>query len=136
MLPALLSLFTLLGYGRLLVRCMRLRNVGSLTDYSMPASHHSFIHFGEDHCHLPSENSNLKATDSKRSLIWTIISKVLLFGLPEDHQARFESHCINQLIHTSRYRKDVSEIVEDLKKEVSRVSEIDIIVVSLLTIFS
>ena len=118
------------------MRCMHLRNVGYLTDPPIPASHHSFLHFGEDHCYLPSEQSNLEATDRKRSLILTIISKMLLFGLPEEHRARLESHCIDQLIHTSRWRMDVSETVDDLKQEIPRVSEINIIVVSLLTISS
>ena len=99
-------------------------------DPAIPASHHSFIHFGKNHCHLPSEQSNLVATDSKRSLILTIISKMLLFGLPEEHRADFESLCVDRLIHTSRWRKHVSETVDDLKQEISRVSEIDIIVVS------
>ncbi|KAI9458600.1 hypothetical protein BJY52DRAFT_1186740 [Lactarius psammicola] len=78
------------------------RSKGPLTDPLIPASHRSFIHF-----------------DSKRSLILTIISKMLLFSLPEDHRARFESLRVDQLIYTSRWRKHVSETVDDLKQEMS-----------------
>ena len=60
----------------------------------------------------------------------------MLFGLPEERRACFESLCVDQLIHTSRWRKHVSETIDDLKQEISRVSEIDVIVVSLLTISS
>jgi len=64
------------------------------------------------------------------------VSKVLLFGLPDEHRARFESLCVDQLICTSRWREHVSETVDDLKQEISRVSEIDIVVVLLLTVSS
>ncbi len=60
--PALTPLLTSLGYGRLSVSRMRmhLRTVGLLLkDPLIPASHRSFIHFGEDHCHLSSEQSDL-----------------------------------------------------------------------------
>ncbi|KAI9458596.1 hypothetical protein BJY52DRAFT_413027 [Lactarius psammicola] len=83
------------------------------------ANHRSLIHF--------------EASGSKRGLISTIVLKVLLFGLPDEHQARFESLCVDRLICTSRWRQHVSETVEDLKQEISRVSAINIAVVSLLT---
>ncbi len=43
---------------------------------------------------------------------------------------------MDQLIYTSRWRRHVSETVGDLRQEILRVSEIDIVVVSLLTISS
>lgn len=75
-------------------------------------------------------------TESKRSLILTVASKVLLFGLPDDHLARFESLCADQLIYTPRWREHVSETAGDLGKDIALVSEIGIIVVSLLIFFS
>ncbi|KAH9003463.1 hypothetical protein EDB86DRAFT_2892491 [Lactarius hatsudake] len=67
------------------------------------ARHRSFIHFG-----------------SKRSLILTVVSKVLLFGLPDEYRARFVSLCTDRLICTSHWRKHVSDTVIDLKQEISR----------------
>ncbi|KAI9438658.1 hypothetical protein H4582DRAFT_1950045 [Lactarius indigo] len=67
------------------------------------ARHRSFIHFG-----------------SKRCLILTAVSKVLLFGLPDDYRARFVSLCTDRVICTSRWRKHVSETVVNLKRERSR----------------
>lgn len=41
--------------------------------------------------------------DSKRSLILTVVSTVLLFGLPDYHQAQLESLCADQIIDTPRW---------------------------------
>lgn len=60
---------------------------------------------------------------------------MLLFNLPEDHRARFESFCVDQLIYTPHWRKHVSETAGDLGKEMARVSKLSILVMSLLTIF-
>ncbi|KAF8256838.1 hypothetical protein EI94DRAFT_1762481 [Lactarius quietus] len=68
------------------------------------ASHNSFIHF-----------------DSKRVLILTIVSKILLFGLPDGYQACIEGLCVDQLIQSSRWRKHVSETIDDLKQVISLV---------------
>ncbi|KAH9026751.1 hypothetical protein EDB85DRAFT_162236 [Lactarius pseudohatsudake] len=67
------------------------------------ARHRSFIHFG-----------------SKRCLILTVVSKVLLFGLPDEYRAHFVSLCTDRLICTSHWRKHVSDTVVDLKQEISR----------------
>ncbi|KAH9171298.1 hypothetical protein EDB89DRAFT_1117130 [Lactarius sanguifluus] len=74
------------------------------------ARHRSFSHFG-----------------SKRSLILTVVSKVLLFGLPDEYRARFVSLCTDRLICTSHWHKHVSDTVIDLKQEISRVGKIDIL---------
>ena len=60
---------------------------------------------------------------------------MLLFGLPEDHRARFENLCADQLIYTPHWHKQVSESAGDLGKDMARVSEIGIVVMSLPTIF-
>jgi hypothetical protein len=80
------------------------------------ANHRFFIHFGEDHCRLSSDQSILEAPDSKRSLALTIISKTLLLGLPDEHQAQFESLWVDQLAYTSPWRKHVSGTVEELNQ--------------------
>ncbi|KAH9031469.1 hypothetical protein EDB84DRAFT_1578763 [Lactarius hengduanensis] len=67
-------------------------------------SHRSFIHF-----------------DSKRSFILTAVSKMLLFGLPDEHRACFESLCVDQLIYTSRWHEHVSQTIGDLKQEILRI---------------
>ncbi|KAH9074249.1 hypothetical protein EDB83DRAFT_2516015 [Lactarius deliciosus] len=67
------------------------------------ARHRSFSQFG-----------------SKRGLILTVVSKVLLFGLPDKYRARFESLCTDRLICTFHWRKHVSDTVIDLKQEISR----------------
>ncbi|KAF8267561.1 hypothetical protein EI94DRAFT_1786391 [Lactarius quietus] len=82
--------------------------------------HRSFIHFGEDFRLLPSETSNPSLTDSKRSLILTAVSKVFLFGLPDDHRARFEKLCADQLTFTPGWRKHVSKTAGDLGNEIAR----------------
>lgn len=66
-------------------------------------------------------------TDSKRILILTVVSKVLLFGLPDYHRAQFESLCADQII---RWRKHVSETARELGIGLVLVSEIGIVVVS------
>ncbi|KAF8257102.1 hypothetical protein EI94DRAFT_1634117, partial [Lactarius quietus] len=46
------------------------------------ANHRFFIHFGEDHCRLSSDQAILEVPDAKRSLVLAILSKVLLFDFP------------------------------------------------------
>jgi hypothetical protein len=84
------------------------------------ANHRFFIHFGEDHCRLSSDQAILEAPDSKESLVLAVLSKTLLFGLPNRHKARFERLWVDQLAYTSPWRKHVSETAEDLKQMMSR----------------
>jgi hypothetical protein len=98
------------------------------------ANHRFFIHFGEDHCRLSSDQAILEAPDSKESLVLAVLSKTLLFGLPNRHKARFERLWVDQLAYTSPWRKHVSETAEDLKQMMSRVSSIATSVGSLLTV--
>ncbi|KAH9074250.1 hypothetical protein EDB83DRAFT_2355709 [Lactarius deliciosus] len=67
------------------------------------ASHRSLVYF-----------------DSKRSPILTTVSKVLLFGFPEERMSRFKNLGVDQLANTSRWREHVSETVDDLKQQVPR----------------
>jgi hypothetical protein len=97
------------------------------------ANHRFFIHFGEDHCRLSSDQSILEVPDSKRSLTLAIISNTLLFGLPNEHQAKFESLWVDQLAYTSPWRKHVSGTMEELRHMMSWVSSISTGSVSLLT---
>ncbi|KAN0131978.1 hypothetical protein V8E53_010258 [Lactarius tabidus] len=83
------------------------------------ANHRFFIHFGEDHCRLSSDQSILEVPDSKRSLTLAIISNTLLFGLPNEHQAKFESLWVDQLAYTSPWRKHVSGTMEELRHMMS-----------------
>jgi hypothetical protein len=83
------------------------------------ANHRFFIHFGEDHCRLSSDQSILEVPDSKQSLALTFVSKTLLLGLPDEHQARFESLWVDQLAYTSPWRKHVSGTVEELNQLMS-----------------
>jgi hypothetical protein len=132
MLPAPTSSLTLLGYGPLLVSFMLLRPKELLV--TLPAANHRFfIHFGEDHCRLSSDQSILEVPDSKRSLTLAIISNTLLFGLPNEHQAKFESLWVDQLAYTSPWRKHVSGTMEELRHMMSWVSLISTGLVSLLT---
>jgi hypothetical protein len=132
MLPAPTSLLTLLGYGPLLVSFMLLRPKVLLV--TLPAANHRFfIHFGEDHCRLSSDQSILEVPDSKRSLTLAIISNTLLFGLPNEHQAKFESLWVDQLAYTSPWRKHVSGTMEELRHMMSWVSLISTGSVSLPT---
>ncbi|KAH9003464.1 hypothetical protein EDB86DRAFT_3100031 [Lactarius hatsudake] len=67
------------------------------------ASHRSLIHF-----------------DSNRIPVLTTISKMLLFGFPEEHMLRFENLGVDQLANSSRWRERVSETADDLKQQASR----------------
>ena len=96
------------------------------------ANHRFFIHFGEDHCRLSSDQPILEAPESKGSISLTILSKTLLFGLPDEHQARFESLWVDQLAYTTPWRKHVSGNVDELNQMTSWVSPISISLVSLL----
>jgi hypothetical protein len=83
------------------------------------ANHRFFIHFGEKHCRLSSDQSILEVPERKRSLALTILSKTLLFGLPDEHQARFEGLWVDQLAYTSPWRKHVSGTVDELNQMTS-----------------
>lgn len=123
-LPALTSSLTSQGYGQLSVSFMHLRPKGHFAILLIAANHRFFIHFGEDHCRLSSDQSILEVPDSKRSLALTILSKTLLLGLPDEYQARFESLWVDQLAYTSPWRKHVSGTVEELNQLTSWVSSI------------
>jgi hypothetical protein len=97
------------------------------------ANHRFFIHFGEDHCRLSSDQSILEVPDNKRSLTLAIISNILLFGLPNEHQTKFESLWVDQLAYTSPWRKHVSGTMEELRHMMSWVSSISTGSVLLLT---
>lgn len=84
------------------------------------ANHRFFIHFGEDHCRLSSDQAILEV-NRKESLVLTIISNTLLLGFPNWYQARFESLWIDQLAYTSPWRNHVSETAKDLKQIMSSV---------------
>ena len=124
MLPALTSPLPLLDYGRLSVSFMHLRPKGLLAILLTAANHRFFIHFGEDHCRLSSDQSILEVRDNKRSLVLAFISNALLFGLPHEHQARFESLWVDQLAYTAPWRKHISGTVDDLNQMTSWVSSI------------
>jgi hypothetical protein len=79
-----------------------------------PANHRFFIHFGEDHCRLSSDQLILEVPDSKRSLTLAIISNALLFGLPNEYQAKFESLWVDQLAYISPRREQFHRTVEEL----------------------
>ena len=98
------------------------------------ANHRFFIHFGEDHCRLSSDQAIIDVPDRKESLVLALISKTLLFGLPNRHRARLERLWVDQLAYTSPWRKHVSETAEDLKQMMPRVSTIATFVGSLLII--
>ncbi|KAH9017911.1 hypothetical protein EDB84DRAFT_664182 [Lactarius hengduanensis] len=83
------------------------------------ANHRFFIHFGEDHCRLSSDHSILEVPDNKRSLVLAIMSNTLLFGFPNEYQARFERLWMDQLTYSDPWRKHVSETVDDLKQMTS-----------------
>ncbi|KAI9465769.1 hypothetical protein BJY52DRAFT_485793 [Lactarius psammicola] len=83
------------------------------------ANHRFFVHFGEDHCRLSSDQSILEVPDNKRSLVLAFISNALLFRLPNEHQARFESLWVDQLAYTAPWRKHVSGNVDDLNQMTS-----------------
>jgi len=83
------------------------------------ANHRFFIHFGEDHCRLSSDQAILEVPDSRRSLILAIISNTLLFGLPNEIESKFESLWVDQLAYTSPWRKHVAGTVEELSRMIS-----------------
>jgi hypothetical protein len=83
------------------------------------ANHRFFIHFGEDHCRLSSDQSTLEVPDNKQSLILAIISKTLLFGLPREHQANFESLWVDQVYYISPGRKYFHRTIEMLSPMMS-----------------
>ena len=93
-------------------------------------------HFGEDHCCLSSDRSILAVSDTRQIVILGIISRTLLFGFPDVHRARLKSLWVDQLVDTSRWRKHVSETVEDLRQTMSWVRPIATAVASLLTFYS
>jgi hypothetical protein len=99
------------------------------------ANHRFFIHFGEDHCRLSSDQAILEV-NRKESLVLTIISNTLLLGFPNWYQARFESLWIDQLAYTSPWRNHVSETAKDLKQIMSSVCLIAAFLASFLTISS
>ncbi|KAH9003504.1 hypothetical protein EDB86DRAFT_2370277 [Lactarius hatsudake] len=83
------------------------------------ANHRFFIHFGEDHCRMSSDQAILEVLNNKESLVLAIMSKTLLFGLPDRHRAQFERLWVDQLAYTAAWRKHVSGTVEDLKQMMS-----------------
>ncbi|KAH9009027.1 hypothetical protein EDB84DRAFT_41975 [Lactarius hengduanensis] len=80
------------------------------------ANHRFFIRFGEDHCQLSSDQLILEAPESKSGLIMAVVSKVLLFGIPDHYEAQFTNLWEDQFADTSRWPEYVSETVEDLKQ--------------------
>jgi len=70
---------------------------------------------------MSSDQAILEVPVSKGSLVLAIMSKTLLFGLPNRHRARFERLWVDQLAYTSPWRKHVSETAEDLKQMMSRI---------------
>ena len=104
MLRAPTSSLTSLGYGLLSVCFVHLRPKDLFMIFPT-ANHRFFIHFGEDHCRLSSDQSILQVHDRKRSLTLAIVSNTLLFGLPNEHEAKFESLWVDQLAYTSPWRK-------------------------------
>jgi hypothetical protein len=75
----------------------------------------------------PLINQSLEVPDSKRSLTLAIISNTLLFGLPNEHQAKFESLWVDQLAYTSPWRKHVSGTIEELRHMMSWVSSFPLV---------
>ncbi|KAH9031461.1 hypothetical protein EDB84DRAFT_1271049, partial [Lactarius hengduanensis] len=86
------------------------------------ANHRFFVRFGEDHCRQSSDQPILETPDGKLGLALAIISKILLFGIPDHYEARFKSFWVDQFADTSRWLEYVSETVEDLKQTRSWVS--------------
>ena len=125
MLPAPTSSLTSLGYGLLSVCFVHLRPKDLFMIFPT-ANHRFFIHFGEDHCRLSSDQSILQVHDRKRSLTLAIVSNTLLFGLPNEHEAKFESLWVDQLAYTSPWRKHISGTVEELNYMMSWVGFISI----------
>ncbi|KAN0127126.1 hypothetical protein V8E53_015064 [Lactarius tabidus] len=84
------------------------------------ANHRFFIHFGEDHCRLSSDQAILESI-RRESLVLIIISNTLLFGFPNWYQARFEGLWIDQLAYTAPWQKHVSETNKDFRQMMSSV---------------
>jgi hypothetical protein len=101
---------------------MRLPILRPLTIPFLPANHRFFTHFGEDHCRLSSIHSVVEVPAVKRSLIFTVISKVL-FDLPIEHRERLEKLWVDNLVYSSAWRKHVAERVSDLLQTMTWVSE-------------
>jgi len=106
----------LLGYGRPSVGCLYLRTVLPLTILRATANYRIYIHSGDEHYQLSFNQSTLQVPESKRSLVLEIISKMLLFGIPDLYEAQFKSFWVDQLVDTSRWHEHVAETVEDLKQ--------------------
>ena len=120
MLPALTSSPTSPGYGRLSVSFAHPQAKALLTIISL-ANHRFFIHFGEDHCRLSSDQPILEVPDSKRSLSLAILSYTILFGLPNELESKFQSLWVDQLAYTSPWCKHVAGNVEELSHMMSLV---------------
>ena len=88
------------------------------------ANHRFFIHFGEDHCRLSSDQSILEVPERKQSLILAVISNTLLFGLPNEYQAKFENLWVDQLAYISPWPKHFHRTIEELSHMVLWVSSI------------
>jgi hypothetical protein len=121
MLPALTSSLTPLGYGRMSVSFKHPKAKALLTTLTA-ASHRFYIHFGEDHCRLSSDQPILEVPDTKRSLSLAILSNTLLFGLPNEFESKFESLWVDQLAYASPLCKHVAGTVEELHHMMSWVS--------------
>ena len=87
------------------------------------ANHRFFIYFGEDHCRLSSDQSILEVPERKQSLILAVISNTLLFGLPNEHEAKFESLWVDQLAYIT-WPKHFRRTIEELSHMVLWVSSI------------
>ncbi|KAH9031463.1 hypothetical protein EDB84DRAFT_170415 [Lactarius hengduanensis] len=87
------------------------------------ANHRFFIHSNEGlkHCQLSSTQSTLEVPDSKWSLVLGIISKLLLFGIPDYYEERFKNFWVDQLVDAPRssWHEHASETIEDLKQTMS-----------------
>jgi hypothetical protein len=125
------SSLTSLGYGLLSVSFTHLRRKELLVN--LPAANHRFfIHFGEDHCRLSSDQAILEVPNNKKSLALTFLSNTLLFGLPNERQAKFESLWVDQLSYISPRRKQFHRTVEELSCMMLWVSSIPTGIVSFL----
>jgi hypothetical protein len=131
MLPAPISSLTSLGYGLLSVSFTHLRPKELLVN--LPAANHRFfIHFGEEHCRLSSDQSILEVPDNKWSLVLAIVSNTLLFGLPKRNQAKFESLWVDQLAYISPRRNHFRRTIEELSHMMLSVSSFPLAIVSSL----
>jgi len=78
------------------------------------ANRRFFIHFGEDHCRLSSDQLILEVPERKESLILAVVSNTLLFGYPNFYRARFEGLWVDQLAYISPWRKHFHEMIKEL----------------------